>query len=590
MRTILSALLLAVAGTAFAQPASTIDETRLDALVALARVHGVVRYFHPSDSLDQVDWNRFLAHAAARMGEVIDRKEIAPRLEELFAPAVEGFRVAPAGSAATAPGGEGPVVEWRHLGYGLEDPKSLFVSWRTHHRPLLGKGASPGFFQNAGRAEASVDEEPVARVAIAGGLEAQVPISMPMSATKVGEAQAARLQRLAATIAPAAPAGDGATRAQAHADGIALWNVARHFYPYWPVVKLDWEEALRQWLAAQPEVQSRAQLRDALARLAAPLDDGQARVLNAGDMSERAYLPLAIRPVGSRWVVDESRVEGIRVGDELVAVDGVPVAAWYARRAAQESGSARFKRWRVRGAFLQGPKEAKVRLRLARGAQVLDAAIAYDSPQPIGAPRRPQYEEVRPGIYYVDLGRVQMPEFDRMLPALREARGIVFDLRANPSADARQLVRYWIRDTDGAQWMNIPRFDAPFKAPASGWSFGWQEGRDGALDKPAKVLLADGRSIGHAESLAAYFPAQKAGAVVGEATAGANGNLAAATLPSGMRFVFTAMVVTRHDGSVLHVEGVRPDIEVVPTPQGIRAGRDEVLERALQGIEAAAKR
>jgi hypothetical protein len=178
MKSLLAVLALAFAGAASAQRASATDEVRLDALAAFARAYGVVRYFHPSDSLDEVDWNRFLVHGAARMGEVTDARDIAARLEELFTPAVDAFRVVPAGTPAIAPRGEGPAVEWRHLGYGLEDRQTPFVSWRTHHDPLLGKKASPGYFQNQGRAEASVDEEPVARVPVAPGLEAHVPVSM----------------------------------------------------------------------------------------------------------------------------------------------------------------------------------------------------------------------------------------------------------------------------------------------------------------------------------------------------------------------------------------------------------------------------
>ena len=40
------------------------------------------------------------------------------------------------------------------------------------------------------------------------------------------------------------------------------------------------------------------------------------------------------------------------------------------------------------------------------------------------------------------------------------------------------------------------------------------------------------------------------------------------------------MRVTRHDGrSPHHLVGVTPDVPVAPTLAGLRAGRDEVLER-----------
>jgi C-terminal processing protease CtpA/Prc len=280
----------------------------------------------------------------------------------------------------------------------------------------------------------------------------------------------------------------------------------------------------------------------------------------------------------------------VQIGDVVVAVDGKPVAQWYAQRAALESGSEQHKRWRVRGSFLQGPKDAPVTLQLARGNQRVSAALSYELPGPIGARRLPPIQELRPGIFYIDVTRFQKAEFEKSFDALRNARGIVFDLRGYPTGDAINLVPYWITGVDAAQWMLIPRFDKPFAEPTAGWTFGWQKERDPALDKPAKVLLTDARAISYAESLAAYFPGQKTGPVVGEATAGANGNVVFATLPSGMKFAFTGMIVKRHDGTILHREGIKPDVAVVPTPEAFRAGKDEVLERGLAILEGAAKR
>jgi hypothetical protein len=585
MKNLLVALLLAAPVAAFPQAASQPTDVQLDALVAFARTYGVVRYFHPSDSLDKVRWDRFLVHAAVRMGSVVDAKDVAPRLEELFAPAVEGFRVVAAGTATLAPKGEGPIVEWRHLGYGMEAPppnsgSTPYVSWRTYHLPLHNQSANPGFFQNDDRTRAPVNAEPVYRVALGSGLEAQVPIALPMSATKVGEAQATRLAALDAQLEGAAPAADPVSREQAWAEGIALWNVARHFYPYWDVVKVDWDASLRPWLAAQPATQSRAQLARGLERFIAAIDDGHARIVGA-PQEPRGFLRISLHPAGTRWIVDESQVPEIKVGDVLAVVDGKTVAQWYALRAAVESGSEQYKRWRVRGNFLAGPRDAKVKLALQRSAQRVEATLAYDGTKPLGPPRLPALSEIKPGIWYVDVRRFAKAEFDKSLDALGKAKAIVFDLRGYPSREAYELAAFWVTGVDSAQWMVVPRFDQPGGKAVPGWNFGWQVERNAALEKPQKLLLVDARTGSFGESLAAYFPGQKTGRVVGEPTAGVNGNVALATLPTGLKFGFTGMRVFRHDGTLLHNEGIQPDVTVVPTPEGIRAGRDEVLDRAL---------
>jgi len=235
MKALLAALLLA-AGVAHAAPATPpgSDDLRIDALLAFARTYGVVRYFHPSDSLDRVDWNRFLLAGAERMGQVAGRAQLGPGLEALYTPIATGFQVATPQTEAADIAGDGERVEWRHLGYGMEPmPRnSAFVSWRTHHDPLHDGKVKGPYFQHQNEAQAPVHEHTTMHVELLPGMDALVPVSLPMSATKVDEAQAARLKDLAAALPGGDAGAEQLTRTQSWADGIAAWNVARHFYPY----------------------------------------------------------------------------------------------------------------------------------------------------------------------------------------------------------------------------------------------------------------------------------------------------------------------------------------------------------------------
>lgn len=76
--------------------------------------------------------------------------------------------------------------------------------------------------------------------------------------------------------------------------------------------------------------------------------------------------------------------------------------------------------------------------------------------------------------------------------------------------------------------------------------------------------------------------AYKLAAIVGETTAGTNGNINIVQLPGGYRVVFTGMKVLKHDGSRHHGVGIAPTVPVSPTLAGIREGRDEQLEKAIE--------
>ena len=83
-----------------------------------------------------------------------------------------------------------------------------------------------------------------------------------------------------------------------------------------------------------------------------------------------------------------------------------------------------------------------------------------------------------------------------------------------------------------------------------------------------------------------YIADRRLATIVGAPTAGTNGNVAAFEVPGGYRVSFTGMRVTRHDGtSRRHLIGIAPDVPLSPTIDGLRRGRDELLEKAIALIQ-----
>ena len=70
----------------------------------------------------------------------------------------------------------------------------------------------------------------------------------------------------------------------------------------------------------------------------------------------------------------------------------------------------------------------------------------------------------------------------------------------------------------------------------------------------------------------------------GSPTAGASGDVTAFWAPGGIRIKFSGLSTMHADGRQLQRVGLQPDVEVRPTITGIRAGEDEVLDRAIQYV------
>ena len=71
--------------------------------------------------------------------------------------------------------------------------------------------------------------------------------------------------------------------------------------------------------------------------------------------------------------------------------------------------------------------------------------------------------------------------------------------------------------------------------------------------------------------------------MIGSTTAGADGNVSQIPLPGGMQTMISGIGVFYPDKTPTQQVGIVPNIAVRPTIDGIRAGRDEVLEAARCG-------
>jgi hypothetical protein len=193
--------------------------------------------------------------------------------------------------------------------------------------------------------------------------------------------------------------------------------------------------------------------------------------------------------------------------------------------------------------------------------------------------------------WYVDLTRAKEADVTPVLDKLASAQGVVFDVRGYPTDAGRAILPHLLDAPEHDRSGYIAKIIGPF-----GQIAGWEDGSGWNLEPEAPrlagtiVFLTDGRAISYAESVMAYVGDRKLGTIIGGNTAGTNGDIARFVTPGGYLIIFTGMRVTRHDGhSRFHLVGVPPDIEVTPTVAGLRAGRDEVLARAVEFIRRSVK-
>lgn len=230
---------------------------------------------------------------------------------------------------------------------------------------------------------------------------------------------------------------------------------------------------------------------------------------------------------------------------------------------------------------------AVIDLAVDSGAGPHPVSVRCAAAPPPAETRPAAVAELTPGIWYVDLTRAPMTRLTPVLDTLARAAGVVFDVRGYPTDAGARILPYLIDAPETDRWMHIAQIVGPFGQSAGWESVGWNVKPSTPRLAGTIVFLTDGRAISYAESVMGYVADRKLGTIVGSTTAGTNGNVATFPVPGGFTVAFTGMRVTGHDGRTPHhLAGIKPDISVAPTLAALRAGRDEVLDRALALIRA----
>ena len=283
--------------------------------------------------------------------------------------------------------------------------------------------------------------------------------------------------------------------------------------------------------------------------------------------------------------VASAGTEGLQPGDVVLKVDGRPSASELSEREALISGAT--PQWRRYVAVEQiraGAKDSVVTFEVkTQSGQVRSVTLRRTMEQGALREARPdKISELKPGIFYLDLDRIKDEDFQSVLPKLEQARGIIFDLRGYPKVSSKVISHLTDKPIESARFLRpvittpdhaqMVKFDDPGR---------WKLEPVAPRLTAKMVFLIDGRAISYAESWMGIIEAYKLAAIVGEPTAGTNGDINPFNLPGNYTVIWTGLKVLKHDGSQHHGIGIQPTVPVSRTIRGVREGRDEQLERAV---------
>ena len=376
-----------------------------------------------------------------------------------------------------------------------------------------------------------------------------------------------------------------------------IWAVGQYFFPYRELMGERWDRVLAETIPRLEAARDSVEYGLALAEMAAHLHDSHVRVTSP---ALEAALGTAVAPVYVRMIEGQpvishftndtlARRAGARVGDVILSVDGEEAHARMRRLARYISASTPQALARIAAIRMtRGVAGTTVRLRVRRAGGVVRELELIRSPDFELTGRTGPLFRVLPGnIGYADLGRLPASQVDSMFDRLRDTRAIIFDVRGYPFGTAWPIAPRLTRaDMPVAARFARPNPMSPDTTERTTVAF------TQALDHTDKwrylkptVMLIDERTLSQAEHTGLFLEAANGTRFVGSPTMGANGDVTVIALPGRVTMSFTGQAVRHADGRQLQRIGLVPDVPVRPTIAGVRAGRDEVLERAVRYLK-----
>ena len=380
------------------------------------------------------------------------------------------------------------------------------------------------------------------------------------------------------------------------------WTVINNFHAYKELMTRDWEEVLLEYVPKFVQASDSLEYHLAVAEMYSNIEDGHGSISSAvlNKYFGEAAPPLIVRMIEEKpvitYIMDGSVKDSneVSVGDEILEVDGKQVKELISElskyKSASNSSALQF--YICGWALLDGPDSSIIKLKvksvddLTKNVNLLRTRENSGKYWNLYNERfgKPIIQRVTSEIGYADLDRLTVNMVDSLFNEFNDTKAIIFDMRGYPKGTAWTIAPY-LTTKDETIAANFRRF-AP---KATAWGEKYLTIFDQTIPKSSgkkynglTVMLIDERTQSQAEHTGLFLKAANNTKFIGSTTAGANGDVTNFSVPGNIRLNFSGHDVRFPDGTQLQKVGLKPDIEIKPTINGIRAGNDEILEKAIE--------
>lgn len=367
------------------------------------------------------------------------------------------------------------------------------------------------------------------------------------------------------------------------------WNIVEYYYPYKDIINEDWNLVLNEFIPKFIDSKDELSYKLIVSELSTRIHDSHASVYDDRYILHSYwgyyYAPINFAVVEDKIVITDVYkvdVTNIKNGDVVLKINGEDILKVIEEKSKYTSYSDDKKIVNGLSYRLFATKEDSMNLTIERdGKEIEEKVNCYRDK--VG-PNKESHKILEDNIGYINPGALEEGQISSVMEEFKDTDGVIIDLRYYPTDEiVYALGKY-----------TMPEKAAFFKAGMINKSIPGEfiftedvEVGDTNPDyyKGKVIAIINETTQSNGEFSAMAISKAPRATLVGSNTIGADGNITTFTLPGGVTTVMTGLGIYYPDKSQTQRMGIKPDIYVEPTIEGIRDGRDELLEKAIEVIK-----
>ena len=378
----------------------------------------------------------------------------------------------------------------------------------------------------------------------------------------------------------------------------SYWNKIQYFFPYKDLIKEDWKDVLKEFIPKFVNAANETEYKLAALELIGRIHDTHANIYGKDEALNKYfgthYSPVEITFIDNKPIVTgyynetSGKASGMKRGDEIISINDKPVEAIIKDQLKYTPASNYPTQLRNLSRNLLRSNDSTIQIEYKRDSKINSATVKTYSADSINRYKNLSkndtcFKLIDNNIAYLYPGTIKQSYLPSIAKDLQNTRGLIIDMRCYP--------KEFIVFSFGKYLMPI---STPFVKFTTGsivnpGLFTMSEPlsvgeRNMSFYNRKVVILINETTQSQAEYTTMAFRAAPKVTVIGSTTAGADGNVSPIYLVGDIRTMISGIGVFYPDGKGTQRVGIVPDMVVEPTIEGIKKGKDEVLEKAIQII------